>query len=64
MLVVWDSQFGNYMIAQDAPAHHFMHSECLDSFGLKPLSGDSPIRSYFAAYVVDKEYCKIKKVGG
>lgn len=60
VLVVWDDTFSNYKIAQDSTTLYFLHSECLDTLGLR-ISRDASLRQpYVIGEVTEKEYCRTK----
>ncbi|KAK7873593.1 hypothetical protein R5R35_009290 [Gryllus longicercus] len=61
VLVVWDEEHQNYTILQESSTLYFLHTDCLDSLGLKIQSGDSPRRLYSTGEVIEKEYCHAKK---
>lgn len=62
VLVIWNVEHANYTILQETATLFFLHSDCLDSLGLRPSSDGSPRRLYSTAQVVEKEYCHAKKV--
>jgi len=39
VLVVWDEEHRNYTILQETSTLYFLHSDCLDTLGLRPPSG-------------------------
>lgn len=59
--MVWDPLHENYIILQDSETKYFLNSDSLAALGLKTGSrSDSP--SWAFGEVVEKEFCKAKKV--
>lgn len=61
VLVIWDKEHEKYMILQESAYLFFLHSDCLETLGLKEsVLGDR--KQYCIGEVIDKEYCHAKKV--
>ncbi|XP_048256219.1 RB1-inducible coiled-coil protein 1-like isoform X1 [Haliotis rufescens] len=60
VLLCLDERHDQYVVFTITTTLHFLHTECLDSLGLK--TGPSETRkSWVLAEIVDKEYCQAKK---
>ncbi|PNF24637.1 hypothetical protein B7P43_G00746 [Cryptotermes secundus] len=62
VLVVWDEEHRNYTILQETATLYFLHSDCLDTLGLRSASADGSLRRlYSTGEVTEKEYCHARK---
>lgn len=61
VLVVWNPQHENYTIHQESKYMYFLHSDCVETLGLK-TTGTEPRKTYCIGQVVEKEYCHARKV--
>ncbi|XP_067677327.1 RB1-inducible coiled-coil protein 1-like isoform X2 [Haliotis asinina] len=60
VLLCLDERHDQYVVFTITSTLHFLHTECLESLGLK--TGPSEARkSWVLAEIVDKEYCQAKK---
>lgn len=77
VVVLWDMDHQHYLIFNDGPVLHFLHSDSVEALGLDPMltsteqqeaeenGGDQRIRTkrpcFASAVVVEKQYCQAKK---
>lgn len=60
VLLCYDEGHQNYVLFVLGPVLHFLHTECLDTLGLRP-GGRGTRKGWVLAEVVEKEYCEAKK---
>uniref|UniRef100_T1J8T9 RB1-inducible coiled-coil protein 1 n=1 Tax=Strigamia maritima TaxID=126957 RepID=T1J8T9_STRMM len=59
IILSYNEKHENFLAFLVGPVYHFLHTDCLEVLGLKPVPGES--RSWVLAEVTDKEYCQAKK---
>ncbi|XP_064486648.1 RB1-inducible coiled-coil protein 1-like isoform X1 [Ornithodoros turicata] len=60
VLLCYDEGHQNYVLFVLGPVLHFLHTECLETLGLRPGPGCTR-KGWVLAEVVEKEYCQAKK---
>ncbi|KRT86076.1 hypothetical protein AMK59_2, partial [Oryctes borbonicus] len=60
VLVVWEPTHENYKILQESSTLYFLHSDCLESLGLKKSEKEEQ-KPYCLGQVTNKEYCHARK---
>lgn len=62
VLVVWNSDHGQYTIVQDSPMFYFLHADSYSVLNLSVVAPNSfPRAVHCIGKVTDKEYCHAKK---
>ncbi|KAB0797111.1 hypothetical protein PPYR_08105 [Photinus pyralis] len=62
VLILWDPAYRNFRIIQESSHLFFLHSDCLEMFGLNIRSTENR-KLYYMGEVIEKDYCHAKKVG-
>ncbi|KAK5646238.1 hypothetical protein RI129_004702 [Pyrocoelia pectoralis] len=62
VLILWDPTYRNFRIIQESSHLYFLHSDCLETFGLNIKSKEDR-KLYYMGEVIEKDYCHAKKVG-
>ncbi|KAL8606379.1 hypothetical protein ACOMHN_020533 [Nucella lapillus] len=60
VLLCLDERHGQYVVFTLGNTLHFLHSDCIDSLGLRPVEGEQR-KNWVLAEVTDREYCQARK---